>query len=68
MPQCRSCGDPVIWIETQNGKKHPVDTKPEKRWIYQNEIWSIVDTYTSHFTTCPDGKDWSGHGSSEATG
>ncbi len=43
---CRSCGAPIWWGLTRNGKPCPYD---------------IVDgepTETSHFTTCPDAKAW----------
>lgn len=59
---CRTCGAPIVWIVTPAGKAHPVDAKPEKRWIVQNEITdgptaglsgTLVDTYVSHFATCP---------------
>jgi hypothetical protein len=41
--RCRSCGAPVEWRRTAAGKWCPYD----------------AGTATSHFTTCPDAKDWS---------
>jgi hypothetical protein len=68
---CRSCGDEVFWIESETGKKMPVDAKPEKRIILMqqggvpvlsvpdgNPIGKVVDVYTSHFATCPDATKW----------
>lgn len=28
LSRCRSCGDPIIWTITTNGKRMPVDTDP----------------------------------------
>lgn len=44
--ECRSCGAPIIWCLTKNGKKMPVDF-PESN-----------EPTTSHFATCPDGEKW----------
>lgn len=44
---CRSCGQSVYWGFTAKGKRCPYD---------------VVDgeaTTVSHFTTCPDAKQWS---------
>lgn len=69
MSQCKSCGAEIKWIKTLAGKNHPIDAKPEKRWVYtypedpkQAAGWSLEETHTSHFATCPDGKQWSGKG------
>lgn len=45
--ECRSCGAPVLWCVTRNGKKMPVDlpTVPE-------------EATTSHFATCPEAGQW----------
>ena len=44
---CRSCGAPILWAETDNGKLMPVD-KPETESA----------TTVSHFSTCPTAKKW----------
>ena len=59
MKQCRSCGADIIWVETVNGKRMPVDAKPEKRFVLsvadgEASIATIKDTYVSHFATCPN--------------
>lgn len=48
------CGAEIIWIKTEAGKNHPVDRKPEKRWVLTlSGAWKLVDTYGTHFNTCP---------------
>ena len=44
---CRSCGADVLWCETHNGKKTPVDP-PE----------NDGQTTTSHFVTCEQANQW----------
>jgi len=58
MSRCRSCGARIAWIETEGGKKHPIDATPEYRWI-NGKGWKLVETYQSHFVTCPQSKEWS---------
>jgi len=60
MPTCKTCGAEILWIVTPTGKAHPVDAKPEKRWVTVfsldedgGEEWALVDTYLTHFATCP---------------
>lgn len=54
MAECKSCKAQIIWAETDKGKKIPLDVKAEKRFIIKGCVALIVDTYTSHFATCPD--------------
>lgn len=57
--RCKSCGAAIRWIKTVNGKNHPLDAQPEKRWVLvydelrKEEGWSLQEAYTSHFATCP---------------
>jgi len=60
MNTCSSCGAEIIWTVTVAGKRMPVDAKPEKRVVLkQNEgdpltpLSRVVDTFISHFATCP---------------
>jgi len=65
MSQCRGCGAQIIWAITEkNGKKVPLDAKPERRYIVQSRLSStdsreqtplvrILETYMPHFATCP---------------
>ena len=51
---CKACKAEIIWIMTENGKKCPLDREPEKRWVFTlSGTWKLVDTYISHFATCP---------------
>lgn len=53
--RCTSCGAEIRWITTANGSAHPLDAKPEKRWIIdKNDVGRVVDVYVSHFATCPN--------------
>ncbi len=40
--RCRSCGEPIAWIVTDNGKKMPVE----------------LATNESHFARCPEAVKW----------
>ncbi len=55
---CRSCGAAIVWAVTENGKRMPLDAKPEKRLVREGRqeppLVRVVDTYTSHFTSCPN--------------
>lgn len=54
--QCRGCGADILWALTEAGKRVPLDAKPEKRFIKADLSPQVrlVDTYLSHFVTCPD--------------
>lgn len=55
---CSSCGAPVRWITTEHGSAHPLNAKPEKRWIIdRNDVGRVVDVFVSHFATCPSAFD-----------
>ena len=55
MSLCKSCDAEIAWIATGSGKHHPVNAKAEKRWVADNARgWQLVDTYLSHFATCPN--------------
>ena len=56
---CKSCGKTIFFITTANGKPHPLDEKPGKKWVFDGSGWSMVSAYTSHFGTCPQAKQWS---------
>lgn len=57
---CRSCGAPIIFAATEQGKTMPVDAAPQKRVLLEPAaeglppIARVVDTYVSHFATCPN--------------
>lgn len=43
---CSACHAPIFWVPSEKtGRPMPLNTISEKR--------VVVDTYVSHFTTCP---------------
>lgn len=65
MATCRSCEALIIWAETTNGKRMPIDERPTAKGnlVYvSGEARAATDDdrrlkrplYTSHFATCPD--------------
>lgn len=61
--KCRSCGAPIVWGVTSNGKRIPLDAEPEVRFVFQDaddpkKLGGAMKTYQSHFATCPDADDW----------
>lgn len=60
MAVCKSCGAKIAWVRTPKGKLMPIDVEPEKRITLEKNpegpepLMVMVDTYTSHFATCPD--------------
>lgn len=62
-PTCRSCGAPIKWVKTAKGKNMPLDLKSEEKRIVvvgagaKGEFGYIVDTYLSHFATCPQANE-----------
>jgi hypothetical protein len=63
---CRSCGKPVLWVATANGKRMPLDAEPERRFVLEAGTAPMVarirNTYASHFSTCRDADKWRGTG------
>lgn len=58
--KCKGCGAEIYWVKTDNGKNMPIDAQPEKRIVIQEFMGKrsgkFVDTYISHFATCPQAK------------
>jgi hypothetical protein len=60
---CRSCGAPLIWGVTMQGRRMPVDAQPVgKRIVLEPAntghedlppLATVVDVYASHWETCP---------------
>jgi len=66
MSACRSCGAPILWALTENGKRIPLDAAPAER---PTGLFRLVEkigertpvavsvsgeaVYLSHFATCP---------------
>lgn len=61
---CRSCGKPILWARTPNGKWMPLDPEPnplgnllldEDGYIGPHpEGAPVKGPYFSHFATCPN--------------
>jgi hypothetical protein len=61
MATCSSCGAEIIWTVTEAGRRMPIDAKPEKRVVLRKQendpltpLARVVDTFISHFATCPN--------------
>jgi hypothetical protein len=59
--KCSSCDAPIVWAQTSDDKPIPLNM-PEKRFILvlhrnveRGDYYEarMVETYTSHFATCP---------------
>lgn len=58
--QCKACSADVMWVQMATGGKMLINLPPEKRVVLDHldtalgpPVGHIVDTYTSHFATCP---------------
>lgn len=66
---CRSCGAPIIWVETERGRRMPVEAEPNSggKFVLEDEE---VDTpralyqptangerFESHFANCPQANE-----------
>jgi hypothetical protein len=66
--KCRSCGRAIVWCETKAGKNIPFDAPLVAAQsygdVFDGRALESVDTEVSptHFSSCPDGKVWSGRG------
>lgn len=53
---CKSCGQPVVWFRTKNGKRMPVDARTTKPMDAEHQL--DLKRHISHFSTCPQADDW----------
>lgn len=71
MSECRSCGTPIRFVYTANGKLMPLDAEPttDGNVTLEGDIAIVhppgqlaaLDTgpcYTAHFVTCPNADQW----------
>lgn len=63
--KCKGCGKEILWGETVEGKKIPLDMKPPVYGIIRRsqdtvEAYRAQDCFVSHFTTCPQANRFSG--------
>lgn len=49
---CRSCGAEIVWAQTAQGKAIPLS-------LATAQTRNGVQYLLSHFSDCPDGKEWS---------
>lgn len=61
--RCRSCHAPIVWAETEAGKRIPLDEKPAT--VFQLQAVALgppkavpVRAHVSHFATCPHADEW----------
>jgi len=65
--KCRGCGKTILWIETDEGKKVPLDPSPP---VYVVKSTKHGNAYgyrfrlamVSHFATCPNANEFSASG------
>jgi hypothetical protein len=53
--RCKSCRARIIWLRTDLGRNMPVDADTVD---VHDEIYEH-GRHVSHFSTCPQGKEWS---------
>lgn len=73
MARCRSCGARITWLETEAGKRIPVDEDPvvdgnvvvlkgTKCRILRKGERAEAPRYVAHWATCPDASHWRASG------
>lgn len=73
MSACRSCGAPMRWARTSNGKAMPLDAEPDDTGNVviidghaethisagrAEEVRPGMPRYMPHHATCPQADDW----------
>lgn len=51
MPDCRSCGESIIFLKTSSGKSIPVNAETVTEG---DELFEPKSGHLSHFATCDD--------------
>jgi hypothetical protein len=74
MSQCRSCRAPIVWAETESGKRMPLDPEPDNESggvvmmngkahvMKKPHSYEGMTKYRSHFSSCPDAGKWRKNG------
>lgn len=63
--KCRGCGKAIVWAETSDGKKIPLDPTPPvyraREGAGHGEVIATrhPDAAVTHFATCPKAADFS---------
>lgn len=61
--KCKGCGADILWIVKEGGGRHPLDVKPIMMYVpcvdaLGEEVWRLKKCYRSHFSTCPNAKEF----------
>lgn len=69
--RCKGCDAPVKWVRMATGGRMLVNLPPEKRVVIHKQMVDdnggearleeraeVLNTYTSHFATCPKADDF----------
>lgn len=70
---CRSCGQRIVWVETERGRRMPVDAEPVPGHFVithgprNGAVATQVPVYVSHFSTCPNADQHRGKGAQGGT-
>lgn len=54
MAKCKSCGAPLVFLKTKNGKHMPVDYSGKVMDDKRDNVQFDPSVHVSHFQTCPD--------------
>lgn len=62
--KCRGCGKSIVWGETKDGKKIPLDPRPPVYSVRKDPLSGTVleralDCMVTHFATCPQASQFS---------
>lgn len=57
--RCKSCGAPIVWAKTPEGKSQPLSVASKARRIVVGDdgLARVVETYLSHFSDCPNANE-----------
>ena len=53
MSECRNCKAPILWVDTKNGKKMPLNDKPFSAVHVKEGIGEVIQVHMPHWATCP---------------
>ena len=56
MPKCKTCDADIVWVESQDGRKHPLDDRLLTVAVTVGEdplVVRFIQARSSHFATCP---------------
>jgi len=72
MSDCRGCGKPIVWIETEEGTRIPLDPRAQVYVLYKKADdprqlgKRTTQAMVTHFATCPKAGDFSGSNKTKA--